>query len=144
MRIDGHFHKNEGSNLIAIEIPCLAIWTQSRGKKNALSMAKAAVVDLLDTKFAPKKFSRLVSLFEGNENQFTLSVPEETVALVISQLRLSSELSFSDVIKTIGFKSKNSIAQYERGDREPSLAVFDRILQAMDYELVVSVRKKVS
>lgn len=131
MRLVGRVWKARGGKHWLIEVPDLDVATQGTSKNDAFAMIKDAIEGLVDQ----KGFGVTVHAEDGQH--FTLSTNSSgaLVALLLQRQRIKSGLSIRDVAARLESSSPNAYAQYERGDRMPTIEKFQELLQAIDPEV---------
>jgi hypothetical protein len=98
-----------------IECPTLDVSTQSETKKGALKM----MVDLVQTMVNDRKYNVSIS----------------------ARSRSSSKATLAEIAKAIGSKSPNAVYQYETGKHDPGMEKLNQLLNAMGFDIVISVVK---
>jgi predicted RNase H-like HicB family nuclease len=141
MRTEVIIHK-EINGGFSVEIPLLDTWTQGETIEECHAMAVDAVRELLITD--GEHDVSCIKAFPESESLFTLQVPSSIVGFAFKQLRKTSDLKVSDVVKSIGGKSNNHILQYESGRRSPGIEQMESLFGAFDLDFVVSSRSRTS
>lgn len=125
MRFYGKVYK-DGKFWLA-EVPILDAMTQGRTRKEAFVM----VADLVETLANCPDFS--VEVHPGEKGDFEISSSDirVMVSLLLRRQREHSGLSFAEVSKRLGAKSRNAYARYEHGNCMPTLEKLAKLLQAV-------------
>lgn len=141
MRIEVLLHADPAGGY-AVHLPAFDLWTQGETLEECHTMAADAVRTLVEAVFEGEPIEDVVPYPENGE-RFTLKVPTEFgLRLMLKQLRAHAGLSLAKASERVGSRSKNSVAQYESGAREPGLRKLEELIQAMNMDLVVSVRER--
>jgi predicted RNase H-like HicB family nuclease len=126
----------------AIHVPAFDIWSQGETLEECHAMAVDAVHALAEA-VLEEELLGAVEAFPENGGRFTVQVPTEAgLRLMLKQLRSHAGLSLAQASERLGSRSKNGIAQYEQGAREPGLRKLEDLIGAMNLDLVVSVRER--
>ncbi len=128
MYFKGKIHKKkEGEKYHSISIPELGIFTQGKNPKNCIDMVKDSLAMVLNIKASE------IDFVIKSESSFDITA--KPLSVLISHFlkfqRSESGLSLSDIQQRLGYSSKNSYAQYEKGVREPSLNKLNEFINAM-------------
>nr|BFD58926.1 hypothetical protein CKG001_10330 [Bdellovibrio sp. CKG001] len=114
----------------AVEIPLLDLQTQGATKAEAYEMAK----DVVETMVNKKGFE--VTVIPVGVHDFIVDTPDTRalMAFTLERRRLAKGLTTVDVAKLIGESSPTGYVRYEKGQVQPSVEKFFRILKAIDTE----------
>ena len=131
MEMEGKIWK-DGKFWIA-EVPAIDAMTQGKTRKEALSMLKDLVLEMMLSYFkrqVGKKFS--INLFDYKKNTIGISASDIKLLLSLSlnRQRAKSGSTIREVSQRMGSKSPNSYAQYERGKTSVSLEKYEALLTA--------------
>lgn len=135
MQILGNIWKD--GKFWVIECPTLDVSTQAETKQGALRM----MFDLVQTMVNDRKYS--VSIKTAGKGRFSMTFknPTPIIAVIIARSRSSSKATLAEIAKAIGSKSPNSVYQYETGKHDPGMEKLNQLLNAMGFEIVISVIK---
>lgn len=123
MNIQGKMTFDKATNLYAVALPLLGLWTQGKDLDEGLFMAEDGLKMLYpEISFSLQWTDKAKGIF------FVSSTHKEIVAIILKEARLSSGLSLLEAAKKLGFSNQNSIYAYERGEREPSVTKFQEML----------------
>lgn len=137
MVITGEITK-EGTTYAAMVEP-LAAYAEGRSRSAACEALAEAIRELA-AGFGPLQGFRVEVRDDGEETLYvTASDPARLVSMLLRRQRDLHGLSLADVAGKLGTKSRNSYAQYEQGQRAPSSAVLQQLLDAVAPELVLAV-----
>lgn len=133
MQILGNIWKD--GKFWVIECPTLDVSTQAESKQSAFKM----MVDLVQTMVNDRKYG--VSIKTAGKGGFSMTFknPTPIIAAIIARSRSSSKATLAEIAKAIGSKSPNSIYQYETGKHDPGMEKLNQLLNAMGFEIVISV-----
>jgi hypothetical protein len=123
MNIQGTMSFDKATNLYAVALPMLGIWTQGKDINEGFIMAK----DALRMMYPELTFE----LYWENKTtgSFGVStVDKAVVPIILKEARLASGMSLMEVAKRLGYSNQNSIYAYESGIREPSVSKFQELL----------------
>jgi uncharacterized protein YlxP (DUF503 family) len=120
-----------------IECPTLDVSTQSETKKGALKM----MVDLVQTMVNDRKYNVSISAVGKRGFSMTFKNPTPIIAAIIARSRSSSKATLAEIAKAIGSKSPNAVYQYETGKHDPGMEKLNQLLNAMGFDIVISVVK---
>ena len=120
-----------------IECPTLDVSTQGDTKKAALQM----MVDLVQTMVNDRKYNVSIRIMGKDQFSMTFKNPTPIIAAIIARSRSSSKATLAEIAKAIGSKSPNSVYQYETGKHDPGMQKLNQILNAMGFDIVISVVK---
>jgi DNA-binding XRE family transcriptional regulator/predicted RNase H-like HicB family nuclease len=136
MKIQGSIWK-EGKYW-AVHCPALQADTQGKSRKDGLEMMKDWVQSMLDDP------SYKVEVELTGDDSFSISVqdPSPIMALIVQRARASSGMTLDQLAKKLGLKSRSNAAHYETGKHAPSLAKAQDILDALGFDLEISVRRR--
>jgi hypothetical protein len=124
MRFEGNVFR-DGRFWLA-EIPLLDAMTQGRTRAEALTMIGDGLETMVNrADFRAAVYPRGKSEFEVSGND----VPAMT-ALLLRRRREASGASLRDVASRLGATSRNTYAQYERGEAVPTMEKLDALLKA--------------
>lgn len=110
-----------------VEVPALDVMTQGRSKKNALSMIRDAIEELVHE----KGFRIKVTPSDGNTLILSANDVAPLVALMLKRQRAKNGLSLADMQERLHTKSRNAYAQYEQGRSVPSIQKLLEFFSAM-------------
>jgi predicted RNase H-like HicB family nuclease len=135
MQILGNIWKD--GKFWVVECPTLDVSTQSETKNSAFQM----MTDLVQTMVNDRKYS--VSIKTAGKDGFSMTFknPTPIIAAIIARSRSASKATLAEIAKAIGSKSPNSIYQYETGKHDPGMEKLNQLLNAMGFEIVISVIK---
>lgn len=137
MKVEGRITPPKGKDKHwAVSIPVLGIYTQGKSQRDAYRMAADAIESMVDE----RGFKVLVE--PVGKYRFTLT-SDQTVtfmAFVLSQLRVSQNLSARDMAKRLHSKSPNAYARYEQGAAVPTVSKLEELLKAIDPNLDIVIR----
>jgi hypothetical protein len=107
-------------------------------KKEALAM----MGDLVRTMVDDSSYEIDIALVE--KKQFAMRVKNALplVALIISRSRGASKKTLAELAENIGLKSPNSIHQYEAGKHDTGVSRLNELLDAMGFDLNISVTRR--
>lgn len=131
MEMEGKIWKD--SKFWLVEIPALDVMTQGKTRKEALSMVKNLILEMMKSYFKDevgKDFS--VTAIDYKKDVFGVATNDNRLFLALS-LRRQREKSGSTVreaSKRLGSKSPNAYAQYERGKTSISVDKYEELLTA--------------
>lgn len=109
------------------EIPVLDAMTQGKTRSEAEDMLRSLLTDMVETKGFVARVIR-----EYGHHYVTMTTHEpEVYRLILKRQRAKSGLTVRDVAAILGSKSPNAYAAYEKGDREPSLSMVFKLLDAV-------------
>ena len=130
MKIEGILEKSK--SYWSASVPLLFVYTQGKSKKMALSMVQDAIECLIED----KKFEVKVQSKPGSST-FNIHANNESklMAFILKQQRLYHGLSIRDVVARLGFKSPTAYSRYEKGEINPGLEKFSKMLQAINNDL---------
>jgi hypothetical protein len=117
------------------QCPTLDVSTQSDTKQGALKM----MVDLVQTIVNDRKYSVSIKTTGKDGFSMTFKNPTPIIAAIIARSRSASKATLAEIAKAIGSKSPNSIYQYETGKHDPGMEKLNQLLNAMGFEIVISV-----
>ncbi len=125
MKIEGQIKKTK--KWWAVEVPLLLVFSQGRTKKEALSMIKEAVKDLVDVK------GFKVSVCDVEEDTFSLRSNDinRLMSFVLKQQRFYHKRSIRDVARELGSSSPTAYSRYESGKTKLNFDKFTQILKAI-------------
>lgn len=123
MNIPGSVTFDDATNLYAVAIPLLGLWTQGEILDDGLFMAEDGLKMLHpDIKFTLSWASR-------DDGTFIVTSPDKRVIpIILKEARLTSKKSLMEVAKELGYSNQNSVYAYETGAREPSVSKFQQLL----------------
>jgi len=137
MKLGGRIWKSRKDKFWLAEVPLLQVTTQGTTQKELLEMVKDAIELLVDD----PAFSIDVTLI-GNSLFIESNDPKKLIGLILKRQRHRKKLKLEDVAALLGAKSLNEYAQYEQGKHLPSLEKFEKLLQAINPELMPFVSCK--
>ncbi len=112
-----------------IEVPDLDLLTQGKNKKDAFEMIQDAVCELVHERgFKMKAIDLQIdgqALISSNNDKLFM-------ALLLKRQREMLQLSLTDMAKRLEVKSRNTYAQYERGQHSPTFEMMERCLKAIN------------
>jgi hypothetical protein len=131
MKIEGKVFKEDGAWISEIKV--LDLMTAEKTKKNAIQMMKHSIIDLLNDG------SLRITVEEKERNNFLLksNKPESIVSLILKRQRAKNNLSISDVVKRLGFSSRNAYARYEQTNTKISFSKFLELYNAITNDDIV-------
>lgn len=135
MQILGNLWKD--GKFWVIECPTLDVSTQSDTKKGALQM----MVDLVQTMVGDRKYNVSIRTMAKDGFAMTFKNPTPIIAAIIARSRSSSKATLTEIAKAIGSKSPNAVYQYETGKHDPGMEKLNQLLNAMGFDIVISVVK---
>ena len=114
-----------------IEIPCLDVLTQGTTQKEAFSMGKEAVEELVYSYFGQKIKISVHDLSEGN---ISISTGNNKLLLALSLKRQREKqgLTIRDVTRKTKKTSPNNYSQYERGEINITFDQYEKFLRAIN------------
>lgn len=146
MRLQGIIKKefDKGTAYYLVQVPDLLITTDGATESEAYEMARDAVGLLLEDHTKGKVTQENVSIIP-NESEAGFDVyctdTKALVSLVLKQLRGKADMTLMNVSGRIGQNSANAVKQYETGNSEASFAKFQDLVQAMGYDIRISLVK---
>lgn len=133
MELEGKVWKDPDSSWWLVEVSFLDIMTQGKTRKEALTMIKDAVHELLKDSYedlVDKQFQLTVNLYENGVIGMGASDDTLLFALGLKRQRQISGSTIRDVCKRLNSKSPNTYARYERAQTRPSIEKYAELLQA--------------
>ncbi len=131
MELAGKIWKNRQHWLV--EVPSLDVMTQGKTKQEALLMMRDAVWELIHAYFKTqmkKDFDVMINDYKKGMIGISATDNKLLLALSLRRQREQSGLTVREVAKSLGSKSPNAYAQYERGKTRISLDQYEKLLQA--------------
>lgn len=141
MEIEGKIWKD--GRYWLIEALSLNITTQGRTRKEALSMLKDAIAELL-TSYYGKAISKKLDIDVIDHGKGSIGIISSNSRLLIAfSLKRSREkagITTREASKRLGAKSPNAYAQYERGKINMTLEKLEKIFQVLnpDWQLKIA------
>ncbi|MBS0620596.1 MAG: type II toxin-antitoxin system HicB family antitoxin [Verrucomicrobia bacterium] len=133
MELEGRVWKDPDSSWWLVEISFLDIMSQGRTRKEALSMIKDAVMELLLDSYEDqldKRFQLTVTMYEEGIIGLGASDDKLLFALGLKRQRLRSGSTIRDVSRRLKSKSPNAYARYERALARPSIEKYAELIHA--------------
>ena len=122
-----------------IECPALDAMTQGFTKKEALEM----MVDCVRTALNDPCFKFQIRDVGKEEFQMSFDEPKQILGLMIDQAREAEGLTYDEVAKRVGLKSRSGIRTMASGKHDPQFSKLAKVFSAIGYELQVNlVRSK--
>lgn len=131
MELEGKVWKEDSWWIV--EVSFLDVMTQGRTRKEALSMIKDAVLELLKDSYQEilgKSFKLQVNLYENGVIGMGATDDKLLFALGLKRQRMRSGSTIRDVSKRLKSKSPNAYARYERAQVRPSIEKYAELLHA--------------
>ncbi|NGX26556.1 MAG: hypothetical protein K940chlam6_00481 [Chlamydiae bacterium] len=126
-----------------VEVASLNLMTQGKSRKNALEMIRDAAIGLIECYFESEmKKGFDVILFDYKKDSFGITSNDNKLLLALS-LRRQREKSGSTIreaARRLGSKSPNAYAQYEKGRIRISLDQYEKLMQAVNPNLISILR----
>lgn len=136
MMLKGRVWKDGRFWLIAC--PSLDAMTQGHTKREAFAM----IVDWIKTALDQPDFQVEVLPDEGEAFFLRFADAKPILGLMIERARASSGMTLDEVAKKLGLKSRSNVKHYETGKHAASIAKAQEILDAMGFDLEISVRRR--
>jgi predicted RNase H-like HicB family nuclease len=135
-RFRGTITDKDASGFYGVQIPDLGIFTQGKTIKGCYDMAKEAIELALNCDI----------FIDGKNKEFYIwsDEPKKLIGRFLQNSRSEAGLSLAEVVEKLGYKSRNSYAQYEQGRTMPSAEKLSELIEAMNPSsfLVVSKSQK--
>jgi transcriptional regulator with XRE-family HTH domain len=135
MRLSGKL-KKEGK-FWAVESSDLQAYTQGTSKQNALEM----MVDWIRSMLDQPDFKVDIAAY-GNKFAMSFDDPKPILGLLFAQTRAATGLTLQQMVTRIGKGSPPNISQYETGKHDPSFTKAQELVNAMGYDLQISLVRK--
>lgn len=131
MEFEGKIWKHR--NFWLVEVPALDLMTQGVSKDEALDMVEDAVKGLLISYLKPRsKIEVFVNYYGKGVIGIGASDTKLLLALSLRRQREKSGLTLREAAASIGSKSPNAYAQYEKGKTRISLDQYDKLLHVVN------------
>lgn len=128
MRLLGHVWKSKNSRFWLVEVPDLDLTTQGETRGEALQMIEDAIAQLVNA----KGFKVCIDLYSDSNFTVDASEPSLLMSLLLRRQREAAGLTVREASHRLGSSSPNAYAQYERGERSPSVEQLDALLRALN------------
>ena len=131
MELEGRVWKD--GKFWLIEIPALNLMTQGKNRKDALAMAKDAILGLFECYFeseVDENVSITVNDYGKDVVGITSNDTKLLLALSLIKQREKSGTTVREASERLGSKSPNAYAQYEKGKTNISLEKYEKLLIA--------------
>ena len=131
MKLEGRIFK-DGKFWIS-EIDILDLCTFGKTKKEAAEMMADAIQELVDS----KGFKVIID--SQKENSFTIKTNDDDklISLILKRQRVKRNLSIADVVKRLGFSSRNAYARYENTNTKISFSKFLELYRTITSDDVI-------
>ena len=116
----------KSGKLWIVEVPQFEAITQAHTKAECFGMIRDWFVSIINDNSAVQ-----VQPMDTDKFIVKLEPTPKVFGLLLQRQRLKSGLSIREAAKILGFKSANSYASYEQGNREPSISVAARLMKAV-------------
>ena len=134
MEFCGKIWKTEGKPSWVIEAPTLGVITQGYSKKEAFSMLKDGIEELLWSYFGN---TDEVTVIDHGKGVVGITSSDKKILLSLSLIKQREEsgLTVRQVSSRLGSSSPNAYGRYERGKINISIERFEELLKAVNPKL---------